>query len=45
MPLKKDNILKFNQNTKSDKMAYIIYVDTESLIIKINGHAKNPEKT
>ena len=45
MPLKKDNILKFNQNIKSDKIAYIISVDTESLIIKINGHTKNPEKS
>ena len=30
----KDNILKFNEYVKSDKMSYIIYVDIESLIKK-----------
>ena len=30
----KDNILEFNQYMKSDKMAYIIYTDIESLIEK-----------
>ena len=30
----KDNILKFNEYMKSDKMSYIIYVDIESLIKK-----------
>ena len=34
MPSGKDNILEFNQNMKSDKMPYIIYADTESLIKK-----------
>ena len=30
---------------KSDKMLYIIYVDLESLIEKIDGCANNPEKS
>ena len=34
MPLENNNILEFNQNTKSDKMPYIIYADIESLIKK-----------
>ena len=34
MPTQKDNILQFNQYMKSDKMAYIIYADLESLIKK-----------
>ena len=29
---------------KSDKMLYIIYGDTESLIRKIDGCKNNPEK-
>ena len=32
MLAEKDNILEFNQYMKSDKMPYIIYGDTESLI-------------
>ena len=34
MPPEKDNILKFNQYIKSDKMLYIIYVDVEFLFKK-----------
>ena len=34
MSSEKDNILEFNQYVKSDKMSYIIYADTESLIKK-----------
>ena len=34
MPSEKDNILKFNQYMKSDKMLYIIYADIERLIKK-----------
>ena len=34
MPLEKDNILKFKQYMKSDKMLYIINADIESLIKK-----------
>ena len=39
----KDNILKFNQYMKSDKMPYITYADIESLIKKIDRCANNPE--
>ena len=35
MPSEKDNILEFNQYTKSDKIQCIIYADIESLIRKI----------
>ena len=34
MASEKNNILGFNQYTKSDKMPYIIYADIESLIKK-----------
>ena len=34
MPSQKYNILRFNQNIKSEKMPYIIYADLESLIKK-----------
>ena len=44
MPSEKDNILKFNQYMKSDKMPYIIYAELESLIKKVDGCANNPEK-
>ena len=40
---KKDNILKFKQYFKSDKMPYIIYGDIESLIKKIDGCVNNLE--
>ena len=45
MPSKKDNISKFNQYMKSDKMPYAIYVELESLIKKIDGSANNLEKS
>ena len=45
MPSEKDNILKFNQYMKSDKMQYIIYADMESAIKKIDGYANNPENS
>ena len=45
MPSEKDDILEFNQYMKSDKMSYIIYSDTESLIKEIDGYANNPEKS
>ena len=44
MSSEKDKILEFKQYMKSDKMPYIIYADTESLILKIDGCANNPEK-
>ena len=40
---KKDNILKFKQYFKSDKMPYIIYGDIESLTKKIDGCVNNLE--
>ena len=45
MPIEKNSLLEFNQYMKSDKMPYIIYVDMESLIKKIDGCANNPEKS
>ena len=45
MPSEKNSLLEFNQYMKSDKMPYIIYVDMESLIKKIDGCANNPEKS
>ena len=46
MPLKKDNMLTFNQYMKSEKIPHIIYVDVEYLIKKIDGYgrANNLEK-
>ena len=43
MAFKKYYILQFNQYIKSDKMAYNIYADLESLIKKIHAWANNPE--
>ena len=45
LPSEKDNILELNQYMKSDKMSYIIYVDTESLIKKTGGCGNNPENS
>ena len=45
MPSEENNILRFNQHMKSDKMAYIIYADLESLIKKIDGCKNNPDKS
>ena len=42
MPSEKDNILKFNQYMKSDKIPYIIYANIESLIKKTDGTENNP---
>ena len=38
-------ILEFNQYMKASEMSYIIYVDIESLIKKIDNHKYNPEKS
>ena len=38
-------MLEFNQYIKSDKMLYIIYVDIESLIQKIDYYKNFPEKS
>ena len=45
IPSEKNNTLEFNQYIKSYKMPYIIYVDIESLIIKIDGCANNQENS
>ena len=44
MSPKKNDILQFNQHMKLDKMPYIIFANTESLIKKKDGCANNPEK-
>ena len=38
LPTQKNNVSEFNQYMKSDKMQYIIYVDIESLIQKMDNH-------
>ena len=43
--LEKDKTLEFNQYIKSDIMPYTIYADIESLVIKIDRCANNPEKS
>ena len=45
MPSEDTKILEFIQYYKSDKMSYIINVDHESLIEKIDGCKSNPEKS
>ena len=45
MPSEKNIILEFNQYMKSDKMPYIIYVDIESLIKKMDGCVNNAENS
>ena len=45
MSSKKDKTLDFKYCLKSNKMAYIIYADIESLILKIDGCANNPGKS
>ena len=45
MPFKNNKILEFNQYQKSDKAPFIIYVDLEYLIEKIDGSKNNPENT
>ena len=45
MSFKKDNVLKFNQYMKSDKMLYIIYADSQTLLKKTDGCANNLEKS
>ena len=39
----KNNILKFSQHEKLNKMPYIIYADLECLVKRIKGCEKNPE--
>ena len=35
--------MKFNQNQKSDKAPFIIYVDLECILEQINGCKNNPQ--
>ena len=41
----KCNQKKFNQYTKLEKMAYIIYADLKCLVKRIKGCANNPQKS
>ena len=43
MPSEDTKILEFNQNQKSDKAPFIIYVDLQCMIEKIDGCKNNPE--
>ena len=43
MQSEKNNILKFNQYTKLEKMPYIIYADLEYLAKRIEECENNPE--
>ena len=45
MPEEDNNILTDNQDQKSLKTAFVIYVDTESLLGKIHACDNNPEKS
>ena len=45
MPTKDNNIIKYNQGGKSLKLLFIIYVDLECLLEKINTCYNNPEKS
>ena len=45
MSFKEDNVLKFNQYMNSDKMLYIIYADSQTLLKKTDGCANNLEKS
>ena len=44
MPSEEIKILEFNQYQRSDKAPFIIYVDFEWLIEKIDGSKNNPKK-
>ena len=43
MPSEDTKILEFNQNQKSYKAPFIIYVDLKWMIQKIDGYNNNPE--
>ena len=45
MPSEHAKILEFNQYQKSDKVPFIIYVDLECLIEKIDGYKNNPQNS
>ena len=45
MPEEDNEILKYNQGEKSMKVPFILYVDLECLLEKINTCHNNPEKS
>ena len=45
MPSQDTKILEFDQYQKSDKALFIIYVDLECIIEKIDGYKNNPENS
>ena len=45
MPSEEMKILGFNQCQKSDKATFLIYVDLECIIEKIDGCKNNPENS
>ena len=45
LPFQKDNILKFHQYIKSERMSCIIHGDLESLIKKIDACTNNPKNS
>ena len=45
MPSQDTKILEFDQYQKSDRAIFIIYVDLECIIEKIDGYKNNPENS
>ena len=45
MPEEDNEVLKYNQGEKSKRVPFIIYVDLESLLKKMNICHNNPEKS
>ena len=43
VPSEDNKILEFNQNQKCDKASFIIYVDYQCMIEKIDACKNNPE--
>ena len=44
MPQEFDNILKYNQGQKSMEIPFVTYVDTKSLLEKLQACDNNPGK-
>ena len=45
MPIKENNIIKYNQGEKSIKMLFTIYADLECLLKKMSTCQNNPNKS
>ncbi|KAL9988273.1 hypothetical protein ACROYT_G002704 [Oculina patagonica] len=45
MPTKDNNILKFNNYHKQQKVPFVIYADFESLLYKVSGCKRNDDKS